>query len=113
MCKKNKTQVKQTYVVFSYIQQVTTLFNRASIHMTISYINMCKLNKNRERGKELEREIGKERLVVMVCVVVHLVNHLNKKPFRPLYIFKCCLFYLSVTGVFSAIGIATLYLGIV
>ena len=29
-----------------------------------------------------------ERLVVMVCVVVHLVNHLNKKPFRPLYIFK-------------------------
>ena len=55
--------------------------------MNISYINMCKLNKNRERRKELEKE--RERLVVMVCVVVHLVNHLNeKKPFRPLYIFK-------------------------
>jgi hypothetical protein len=25
---------------------------------------------------------------VMVCVVVHLVNHLSKKSFRPLYIFK-------------------------
>jgi hypothetical protein len=43
---------------------------------------MCKLKKNRERRKELEKE--RERLVVMVCVVVHLVNHLNKKPFRPL-----------------------------
>ena len=45
--------------------------------MNISYITMCKLKKNRERRKELERE--RERLVVMVCVVVHLVNHLNKK----------------------------------
>jgi hypothetical protein len=53
--------------------------------MNISYINMCKLNKNRERRKEWERE----EVVVMVCVVVNLVNHLNeKKPFRPLYIFK-------------------------
>jgi len=71
------------------------------------------LNKNRERRKELEREIEKDRLVVIVCVVVHLVNHLSKKPFRPLYIFKCCLFYLSVTGVCSAIGNTILYLGIV
>ena len=88
--------------------------------MNISYINMCKLNKNRERRKELERErererdrerereIEKERLVVIVCVVVHLVSHLNKKPSRPLYIFKCCLFYHSVTGVSSAIGKTTL-----
>ena len=30
--------------------------------------------------------------MVMVCVVVLLVNHLdNKKAFRPLYIFKQCL----------------------
>jgi hypothetical protein len=26
------------------------------MHMNISYINMCKLKKNRERRKELERE---------------------------------------------------------
>ena len=40
------------------------------MHMNISYIDtcMCKLKKNRERRKELEREI--EGLVVMVCVVV-------------------------------------------
>ena len=90
MCKKNKTHVKQTYEVFSYIQQGTKLVDSACIHMNISYINMCKLNKNRERRKELEREIEKERLVVMVYVVAHLVNHFNKKPFRPLYISKCC-----------------------
>ena len=46
------------------------------MHMNISYINMCKLKKNREWRKELEKE--RERLVVIVCVVVHLVNHLNK-----------------------------------
>ena len=56
MCKKDKTQVKQTYEVFSYIQQVTTLFDRACKHMYISYINMCKLKKNTERRKELKRE---------------------------------------------------------
>ena len=41
------------------------------MHMNISYIDtcMCKLKKNIERRKELEREI--EGLVVMVCVVVH------------------------------------------
>jgi len=56
--------------------------------MNISYINMCKFNKNRERrARERESERERER-GVMVCVVVHLVNHLNKKPFRPLYIFK-------------------------
>jgi hypothetical protein len=41
-----------------------------------------------QRMKKGIREGERERLVVMVCVVVHLVNHLNKKPFRPLYIFK-------------------------
>ena len=49
MYKKDKTQVKQTYEVLSYIQYVTTLFNRACMFMNISYINMCKLYKNRER----------------------------------------------------------------
>jgi hypothetical protein len=39
------------------------------------------MNKRRERERE-------RRGAVMVCVVVHLVDHLNKKPFRPLYIFK-------------------------
>jgi hypothetical protein len=53
MCKKDKTQVKQTYEVFSYIQYVTTLFDRACMHRNISYINTCKLKKNRERRKEL------------------------------------------------------------
>jgi hypothetical protein len=38
-----------------------------------------------ERERERERGGG---MVVMVCVVAHLVNHLSKKPFRPLYIFK-------------------------
>jgi hypothetical protein len=48
-------------------REVTTLLDRACMHMNISYINMCKLNKNRERRKELEKE--RERLVVMVCMV--------------------------------------------
>ena len=47
ICKKDRTQDKQTYEVFSYIQYVT-LFDRACMHMNISYINMCKLKKNRE-----------------------------------------------------------------
>jgi len=41
MCKKDKTQVKQTYEVFSYTQEVTTLFDRACMYINISYINMC------------------------------------------------------------------------
>ena len=49
------------------------------MHMNISYIDMCKLKKNREWRKELEE---RERLVVMVCVVVHLVNHLKKETFQ-------------------------------
>ena len=48
MCKKDKTQVKQTDEVFSYIQQATTLFDRACMYINISYINMCRLNKKRE-----------------------------------------------------------------
>ncbi len=50
MCKKDKTQVKQTYEVFSYIQYITTLFDRACMYINISYINMCRLNKNRVEG---------------------------------------------------------------
>jgi hypothetical protein len=34
--------------------------------------------------REGETEVGGDG----VCVVVHWVNHLNEKPFRPLYIFK-------------------------
>jgi hypothetical protein len=63
---------------------------------------MCKLKKNRELRKELEKE--RERLVVMVCVVVHLVNHLNKKPFRPFYIFKHVLKIISFCS-FERIGL--------
>ena len=37
--------------------------------------------------RERERERERERLVVMVCVVVHLMNHLNMKPSRTLYTF--------------------------
>jgi hypothetical protein len=55
------------------------------MNMNISYINMCKLKNRMKKGI---RGGEREGLVVMVCVVVHLVNHLNKKPFRPLYIFK-------------------------
>ena len=50
MCKKDKTQVKQTYEVFSYIQYITTLFDRACMYINISYINMCRLNKNTVEG---------------------------------------------------------------
>ena len=50
------------------------------MHMNISYIDMCKLKKNREWRKELKKE--RERLVVMVCVVVHLVNHLKQETFQ-------------------------------
>ena len=55
--------------------------------MNISYIDMCKLNKNREQRKEWkrEREFGGDG----VCGC-SFGEHLNKKPFRPLYIFKVC-----------------------
>ena len=56
MCKKDKTQVKQTDEVFSYIQQATTLFDRACMYINSSYIKMCRLNKKREWRKEWERE---------------------------------------------------------
>ena len=39
--------------------------------------NMCKLNKNRKWRKEYERDI--KEVVVMLCVVVFLVNHLDNK----------------------------------
>ena len=58
--------------------------------MNMSYINMCKLNKNRENEEKNERK----KLLVVVCVVVFLVNHLDKKPFRPFYIHllsMCCM----------------------
>lgn len=44
--KKEKTQVKETYEIFSYIQWVTTLLDRSCIYMNISYISICKLNKS-------------------------------------------------------------------
>ena len=47
----------------------------------MSYINMCKLNKNRENEETNERK----KLVVVVCIAF-LVNNLDKKPFRPFYI---------------------------
>ena len=56
------------------------------MHINISYINMCKL-KNRERRKELEREREREVDGDGVCGC-SFGEPLNKKPFRPLYIFK-------------------------
>jgi hypothetical protein len=37
MCQKDKTQVKQTYEVFSYIQEATTLFDWECMYMKIEY----------------------------------------------------------------------------
>jgi hypothetical protein len=42
------------------------------MHMNISYIDMCKLKKNREWRKELEKE--RERLVVMDVIDNTKVN---------------------------------------
>jgi hypothetical protein len=83
---------KILYISFTN-KTVLTTFKRSANHLW-NNSDVCRkkfgewslLKKNREWSKELEKE--RERLVVMVCVVVHLVNHLNKKPFRPLYIFK-------------------------
>jgi hypothetical protein len=47
----------------SPIYNKLTLFDRACMHMNISYINMCKLKKNRERRNEREREREREREV--------------------------------------------------
>ena len=62
MCKKDKTQVsKQSYEVFSYVQSVTTLFDRACMYMNISYIYtfcMCKLNTIIEWRNDWERGVG-------------------------------------------------------
>ena len=58
MCKKDKTQVQQTYEVFSYIPYATTLFDRTCLYMNISYINICTLNKNRKCRKERMRQVG-------------------------------------------------------
>ena len=60
------------------------------MYINISYINMCRLNKNREWRTEWERE--REREVsgdyVCDCSFGELLD--NKKPFWPLYIFKLC-----------------------
>ena len=53
--------------------------------MNISYIDMCKLKKKNPKNEERNKREGLVVVVVCVCVVVHLVNHLdNKKPFRTL-----------------------------
>ena len=75
MFKKDNTQEKQTYEVFSYIQYVTTLFDRACMYINISYINMCKLNKNREWSKEWQRGVGGDG--VCNCSLGELLD--NKK----------------------------------
>jgi len=55
------------------------------MYVNVSYINKSKLNKNRGWRNKWERD----RLVVVVCVVVLLMNHLdNKKAFKSFYIFK-------------------------
>ena len=51
------------------------------IFLTLICVNWIR-TENEERNE-------REEVVVMMCVVVNLVNHLNeKKPFRHLYIFK-------------------------
>jgi hypothetical protein len=53
------------------------------MYINISYINMCRLNKNREWRKECERGVSGDD--VCDCSFGEL---LDKKPFGPLYIFK-------------------------
>ena len=58
------------------------------IFLTLICVNWIRTENEGRNERERETERERERLAEMVCVVVHLVNHLNKKPFRPLYIFK-------------------------
>jgi len=58
MCKTDKTQVQQTYEVFSCVPCATTLFDRTCLYMNISYINICILNKNGKCRKECMRQVG-------------------------------------------------------
>lgn len=68
--------------------------------MNISHINMCKWDKNRERRKELE--IGVRGDGLYGC---SFGEHLdNRKPVRPLYIFKYMLSIISVCS-FEVIGL--------
>ena len=54
------------------------------MYINIYYINMCRLNKNREQRKEWEK-----KGVGVVCVIAILMDHLvNKNNVRPLYTFK-------------------------
>jgi len=53
------------------------------MYINISYINMCRLNKNREWRKKWERVSSDD---VCDCCFGEQLD--NKKPFRPLYIFK-------------------------
>ena len=90
-----------------YTIRVTTLFDRACMLINISYINMCKFNKNREQRKEwkreriwwwwcvwlfiwwtLKQETFQTPLYIQGVCGCSFGEHLNKKPFRPLYIFK-------------------------
>ena len=52
MCKKDKTQVKRTYEVFSYIQWAKALFDRACMYMNISYIIVICGNWTRMENEE-------------------------------------------------------------
>ena len=56
-----------------------------------------------EWERDREREVGGDD----VCGC-SFGESLKQETSRPLYIFKCCLFYHSVTGVSSAIGKTTL-----
>jgi hypothetical protein len=65
------------------------------LYRHISYINMCRLNKNREWRKEWEREVSGD---VCDCCFGELPD--NKKLFWPLYIFKHVLDYFNPASMF-------------
>jgi len=56
------------------------------MYINISYIHMCRLNKNREWRKEWETVVSGDD--VCDCSFGELLD--NTKPFWPLYIFKLC-----------------------